>query len=168
MKILVTYSTLTGNTKKVAEAILKVMPEGTDIFPIEEAPAPEQYDLICLGFWANRENADNKAQNYMNQIKNKKVALFATLGAYPDSEHALKTMENAKANLHEENDVVGTYMCQGKVDEKLIKRFAELPADHPHGMTPERKARIEEASKHPNSEDFKKAQEIFGDVLAKL
>ena len=168
MRSLLTYSSLTGNTKQVAEAILKVMPEGTDFYPIEEAPSPELYDYICIGFWADRENADKKSQDYMNKINGKKVALFGTLGAYPNSEHAQKTMDNAKEILAGKNEILGEFLCQGKVDPRLVKRFAELPADHPHGMTPERKARLEEASKHPNEEDFKNAQRIFKEIHANL
>lgn len=169
MKTLVTYSSLTGNTKMVAEAILRVMPEGTDFCPVEEAPNPEAYDFIALGFWADRENADKRAQGYINRIKDKKVALFMTLGAYPDSQHALNTMENAKMLVIENsNEVVGEFMCQGKVDPRLVERFTKLPADNPHGMTPERKARLDEAAKHPNEDDLQKAQTAFIGIVAKL
>ncbi|WP_026478643.1 flavodoxin family protein [Alkaliphilus transvaalensis] len=167
MKTLVTYSSLTGNTKRVAEAILEVMPEGTAIYSVEEAPSPENYDLIIVGFWADRTNADKKAQKYMEQIKGKKVAIFGTLGAYPDSDHAKETMKNAR-ELVKENEILGDFLCQGKVDPKLVARFENLPADHPHGMTPERKARLQEASKHPNEEDFIKAKKIFTEILKSI
>ena len=49
MKTLIVYSSLTGNTKKVAEAIAAVLP-GCDLLPVEEAPASvEGYDLVALG-----------------------------------------------------------------------------------------------------------------------
>jgi len=169
MKCLVVYSSLTGNTKMVAEAIFEIMPEGTDMYPVERAPSSEDYDLIALGFWADRENADKRAQGYISKIKDKQVALFMTLGAYPDSQHAINTMENAKALVAENNNkVVGEFMCQGKVDPKLIERFSKLPADNPHGMTPERRARLEEAAKHPNIEDLQNAKNTFKSILEKL
>jgi len=58
MKLLVTYSSRTGNTKKVAEAIISIMPAVTEIYPVEEAPPPQGYDFIVFGFWVNRETAD--------------------------------------------------------------------------------------------------------------
>lgn len=167
MKTLLTYSSLTGNTKKVAEAIFEVMPEGTDIYPVQEAPSPMDYDFIVVGFWADRTNADKKAQNYMAQIKGKKVALFGTLGASPDSKHALETMENAK-KVVEGNEIVGDFMCRGKIDPKLTERLINLPANHSHGMTPERMSRHLEASKHPNEEDFARAKEVFLKMIASL
>lgn len=167
MKTLLTYSSLTGNTKKVAEAIFEVMPQGTELYPVDEAPAPEEYDFIVVGFWADRENADKKAQNYLQKIKGKKVALFGTLGADPDSNHALGTMENAK-KLVSDNLIVGEFMCQGKIDPKLTERLKSLPSDHPHAMTPERMARHLEASKHPNETDFARAKEVFSKIIAEL
>jgi flavodoxin len=165
MKILVTYSSLTGNTKKVAKAINEIMPEGTDLAPVESAPAPDNYDLIALGFWVNRETADNLAQGYMEKISGKKVALFATLGAYPDSEHALKSMENASALLTPRNEVIGSFICQGKIDPALTERLKKLGPDHPHGMTPERLQRHEDAARHPNEEDFANAKRVFAEIV---
>ena len=36
MKMSIVFSSLTGNTKKVAEEILKMMPKGTDIYDLKE------------------------------------------------------------------------------------------------------------------------------------
>ena len=45
-----------------------------------------------------------------------------------------------------------------------MKKF---PAGHPHAVTPERLARWEAASTHPDENDFKKAEEFFSDLLNK-
>lgn len=47
MKALVVYSSKTGNTKKVAEAVHGVFPHGTDLYRVEDAPSPDNYDLIA-------------------------------------------------------------------------------------------------------------------------
>ncbi len=167
MKTLLTYSSLTGNTKKVAKAIFEVMPEGTEIYSVQEAPSPMDYDFIVVGFWADRTNPDKKAQNYMEQIKGKKVALFGTLGAAPDSDHARETIENAK-KIVESNEIVGEFMCRGKIDPKLTERLKNLPANHSHGMTPERMVRHLEASKHPSEEDFARAKRVFLKIISSL
>ena len=85
MKILVVYSSKTGNTKKIADAIFEILPEPKEIYSVQDAPPPEGYDFIAAGFWVNKGTADNAAQKYMKTIKGKKVGLFATLGAYPNS-----------------------------------------------------------------------------------
>lgn len=54
MNSIVIYSSRTGNTKQVAEAIVGVLPEGTPCVPVNEAPADlSQYDLVFMGFWAD-------------------------------------------------------------------------------------------------------------------
>ncbi len=168
MRTLVTYSTRTGNTRKIAEGILEIMPEGADIFPIEEVPSFEGYDFIAVGFWVDRGTADENTRKHIIRIKQKQIGLFGTLGAYPDSDHAQRSMENVKKLVHSDNQIIGEFMCQGKIDPRLTEKFATLPADHPHAMTPERKVRHEEASKHPNEEDIKNAQTVFQEIVRQI
>ena len=64
MNSIVIYSSRTGNTKQVAEAIVGVLPEGTPCVPVNEAPADlSQYDLVFMGFWADQGNADKAAKD---------------------------------------------------------------------------------------------------------
>lgn len=49
-RILVTYFSLTGNTKKVAEAIYKALDGDKKIEPIDKIESLESYDLVFIGF----------------------------------------------------------------------------------------------------------------------
>ena len=106
MKYLVVYSSLTGNTKKIAEAIMDIMPEDTDIFPVKEAPSPAGYDVILIGSWIQRGLADKKSLEYIQTIRGKKTASFSTLGAYPDSDHALTSLKRIKEFLMEKETIL--------------------------------------------------------------
>lgn len=168
MKTLVVYSTLTGNTKKVAEGIFSALPEGAECRDVKEAPSPDGYDLILPGFWVDKGRADKAMLDYFEKIKNKKTAFFFTLGAYPDSEHADEVAADTQKRLEDNgNQVLGHYRCQGKVDPALLERMKTmLPPDHPHvQMTPERKARLEEAAKHPDDGDVARARDFAGELL---
>ena len=165
MRSLLVYSSKTGNTRKLAEAIGEIMPAGADFYPIEEAPLPDSYDFIVLGFWVDRGTADQKTLAYIEKIEDKAVAFFATLGAYPDSEHAKNVVERVTGLLGAKNRVLDHFICQGKIDPGLTEKFKELPPEHPHAMTPERMARHQEASKHPNQQDLQQAREIFQRVI---
>lgn len=169
MKSLVVYSSLTGNTKMVAEAIAEELGENTVLAAVEENPSVEDYDLIAVGFWVDRGTADKKSADYLGSIRNKKIALFATLGADPTSDHAKKSLENAAALLDASNEVIGNFICQGKVDPKLIKRMEKMfSANHPHGMNEERKARHQMASTHPDANDLLAAKATFKEVKTKV
>ncbi len=168
MRTLVVYSSRTGNTKKIADAIYGIMPEGSKIAPVKDDPNFEDYDFVVLGFWVDKGLPDKKAQEYMRKIKGKKVGLFATLGADPDSEHANDCMNRATEMVRSDNDLIGHFISQGKVAPKLIKMFEKLPPDHPHALTPERVALHERASTHPDQEDLQNAGDAFKEMLAKM
>jgi hypothetical protein len=136
----------------------------SDIFPVETAPSADNYDLIFSGFWADKGGADIKTKQYLEKIHNKKVALFFTLGAYPDSEHAENIFVRAKNILAANNSVLGHFKCMGKIDPKILELSTKA-----HGViTPERAARIEEAKKHPNADDCVNAGFFAENILKKV
>ena len=168
MRFLLVYSSRTGNTRKVAEAVFEALPEPKEFYPVEEAPRADEYDFVLLGFWVDKGNADEKAANYLEGIKNKKIFLFGTLGAYPDSEHARNCLEKVK-KTSQENDILGTFLCQGKVDPDLLKWMNEnLKNDPRHSLTPERKEMLREAEKHPDVDDLTEAGNMVREALKKL
>lgn len=162
MKSLIVYSSLTGNTKMIAEAAAKALPEGGyDIFPVAGAPSPEAYDFVAIGYWVDKGMPDAACQKYMATVKGKKVALFGTLGVDPSHEHAKDCARKGEALMAEGgNTVYGTVLSQGKIDPKIVEAMQKM-AQSAHPMTPERIARIEEAKKHPNEEDCLRATEAF-------
>ena len=167
--ILIVYSSKTGNTRKVAEGICQGLNgEGrvVRIAPVEENPAPEAGETVFLGFWADKGSGDGKALKYLKALKGRKVGLFGTLGAYPDSQHAKDTAEKMKALAAKHNVCLGCFLCQGKIDPKLTEMFKKMPKIHPHSMTPERLKRHEEAAKHPNEADIATALEACKAMLA--
>lgn len=153
MKTLIVYSSKTGNTRKLAQAIHLALPDA-ELSRVEMAPSPERYDLILLGFWVENGTADEKTKLYMPRIKNKKVGLFATLGAYPDSRHAAASLDAAAALLPE-CDVIDRFICQGAIDPELIEWMETLPKDHGYGPTESRKKLWSDAVGHPNDADLK-------------
>ena len=71
MKSIVIYSSRTGNTKMVAEAIASALPEGTPCVTVKEVPADlASYDVVFMGFWADQGNADKAAQAVIKEITN--------------------------------------------------------------------------------------------------
>jgi flavodoxin len=157
MKTLIVYSSKTGNTRKLAQAIHLALPDA-ELSRVELAPNPDHYDLILLGFWIENGNADQKMQHYMKRLKKNKVGLFATLGAYPDSKHAAESLE-AATKLIPDCAVVGHFICQGAIDPELVEWMQTLPKDHGYGPTESRKKLWDDAAGHPDEEDLESAAE---------
>ena len=155
MKVLITYSSKTGNTKKVAEAIKAVLPEA-DLLPVNKVSDASGYDLVFAGFWVDKGTADARSQMFMRKLEGQKVALFATLGAYPDSQHAVDSLQNA-AELIPSCDVVDRWICQGAIDPKLIEWMMALPPEHGHSPDESRVKRWKDAESHPAENDLKNA-----------
>lgn len=170
MKILLTYSSRTGNTAQVAEAIGQALPADAECLKIEEAPEPDGYDLVVVGFWLNKGRANQEALAYLEKIRGRSVAFFFTLGAYPDSEHADRAAASTEKMLTDNgNTVLGHFRCHGRVDPETVERTKKrLPPDHPHAiMTPERRARLAEAAKHPDARDLEEARAFMTRILAR-
>lgn len=165
MKCLVVYSSKTGNTRKVAEAVAESLPEAS-IYPVNEAPDPEGFDFIAIGYWVDRGLPDCGAKAYMQRVKGKKLGLFGTLGAYPESEHGRSCREKA-AELVKDNELLCSFLCMGKVDPELIKKMATMNDKH-HSLTPERIKRLAEAAKHPDAEDLSNARAMFSAAIKPL
>ncbi len=154
----------------IAEAIHQIMPDGSEIYPVQQAPAPDGYDFIAVGGWVDKGMPDKLTADYMQRIQGKTVGIFMTLGAYPDSDHARDSMQKAE-ELLKGNTVCGTFICQGKVDPKLIEMMQKMTQDnpdHPHAMDEERKGRLAEAAKHPNEQDCQNAAQKFTEIIAAL
>ncbi len=164
MRSLIVFSSLTGNTAKVARAIYDVLPEPREIHTVESVPSPDGFDFIAVGFWVDKGMPDTRSRNYLKTLKGKRVGLFGTLGADPGSDHARRCLENA-LQLAEGNTVLGTFLCQGRIDPKVVETMRRM-APEAHPMTPERMERIRAAETHPDREDLENAQAAFRRMIA--
>lgn len=163
MKILIAYSSKTGNTRKVAEAIHAELPDAV-LTDVKDSPNPSAYDLIFVGSWIDKGTADEGARTFMEKLDGKRVAIFSTLGAYPDSEHAEKSL-NKIAELLPSCTVLDRWICQGAIDPKLIAWMSDLPAEHPHAPDEARIKRWKDAESHPDEQDFRSVRAWAAKVL---
>ena len=70
MKKLVIFSTLTGNTEKIADAIFSVIEGNKKLLNVKDSDKinPDDYDKIIDGYWVDKENADEKIKAFMSKI----------------------------------------------------------------------------------------------------
>lgn len=164
MNACIVYSSCTGNTRKVAEAMAET--SGLPCFPVRTAPAPEDFDLLALGFWVRKGQPDARAQRYMERVRGKHVFFFGTLGAWPHSDHARRCMAATHAILEAGgNTVVEGFLCQGKVNPQVVAA-SQRKGGHP--MSAERQARLLEAALHPNAADLAAARLSWQRSLQKI
>lgn len=165
MKVLIAYSSKTGNTRKLAQAIHLALPNA-DLCPMGSVPNRDMYDLIFAGFWVEAENACADARKCLEQLNGKPVALFATLGAYPDTQHAADSMKAAVAIIPD-GHVVDTFICQGAIDPNMIEWMEQLPPDAENAPTESRRQLWDDAASHPDEKDLQAVSDWAVAVLEK-
>ncbi|MEG2001250.1 MAG: flavodoxin family protein [Evtepia sp.] len=163
MKILLTYSSKTGNTRLVAEAIGRGL--NTPPVSMDTVPDCRGFDLVIVGFWIDKGLPNKEARQYIETLSNVPTAFFFTLGAEADSKHAMDCREKAKEYFRK-TELTGDFCCQGKISPALIRVLKHLPAWFPHGPNPERIARWECAASHPDDADLAAAAEYFRKLCA--
>jgi len=127
MKSLIVYSSQSENTKKLADAIYKNLDGGKDIFPVDEAPSTEGYDLTFVGFWLMAGKPDPKSSEYLEKTgKDDRLFFFATHGAAAGSDH-VKNAVNQATGLTNGSEIAGVFTCQGEVNPNVLEKVKQKP-----------------------------------------
>ena len=92
----VIYSSVTGNTKKIAEAMAEAVGADCDVFRVQEAPEDvSDYDVVLLGYWLRLGAPDPLMLKYLPKVHGTRVCFFQTHGTDPTSEHAVTSFARA-------------------------------------------------------------------------
>ena len=162
----VIYSSVTGNTKMLAEAIAEEA--GADIFRVQEAPGDlSGYDIVAIGYWLRLGQPDPLTLKYLGKVKNARVVFFQTHGAAPDSEHAITSFARAGYHLGEGCEILGTFGCRGKINPAMLEKRKKAGPDDPHGGAKSME-RWRLAASHPDAQDVAAAKELVGRMEHKL
>ncbi len=152
MKILVTYYSLTGNTRMVAEAIFQALPEPKEIKPLAEVESLSGYELIFVGFPVHSHSVPHKVEPFLKQLPaGQKVALFITHGSIAGTRLSREALEQAQI-LASQARILGTFACRGKVSPQAMEVL---------GRSPEHELWVEmavTARSHPDQHDLEDAR----------
>lgn len=150
----VIYSSITGNTEKVARAVAVAL-ENADCFPVASVPNDlSKYDGIALGYWLWRGGPDGEMQKLMSRIENRPVFLFATHATQKGSEHAVTALARGAAVLGRGCTILATFECQGELAPELVEKRRQRSAADPHANT----GGWLTAFGHPDEDDLTRAQ----------
>ena len=161
MKVLVTYFSETGNTKKLAQAIYEGIEHSEkEIRSVQEADDFGQYDLIFVGFPVQASSVPHKAADLLKKIPSDcKTAIFATHGSLRGGKLAVTAFHYATSLV--KGKVIGMFGCRGKVDDALLEALSHKP---------EHKAWVEEAQSadgHPDTADLEDGKDFARRMVGK-
>ncbi len=127
MKSLIVYSSQSNNTKKLADAIYENLDGEKDIFPVDQAPSPQGYDMAFVGFWLMAGKPDPKTSEYLEKLeKGDCLFLFGTHGAAAGSDHVKNAIDHA-IGLKNDAEIKGVFTCQGEVNPKVLEKVKQKP-----------------------------------------
>jgi flavodoxin len=151
-KTLVAYTTWTGNTEKVAQAIFEALEGDKTIKKLNEVQSLDDYDLIFIGFPVHSHSVPFRIEEFMKKMPaGKKIALFSTHGSLTGSRLSREALEHASI-LAANAKVMGTFSCRGKVSLQAMEVL---------GKSPEHRAWVEMAASaqtHPDDSDLEEAR----------
>ncbi len=163
-KWLVVYSSVTGNTKSVAEAVAAAAGEA-DVTAIDEAPDDlSGYEVVAIGYWLWRGGPDPKTAAWLPNVQNAAVVFFETHAAEPKSEHAITAFARAAYRLGTGCRVLATFGCQGQVNPAILAKRQKMAPDNPHAKASGWKT----AAGHPDAEDLTVAAGFVTKVKQKI
>ena len=158
----VVFSSSTGNTKLLADAIDEALPkENRDYFG-EITPEMPESEMLYVGFWTDRGNADKTALEFLQRLKNKKVFLFGTAGFGGSAAYFQKILDHVKQSVDPSNTVVGEYMCQGKMPQSVRDRYMKMKAQPEHSANIDALIKnFDRAISHPDEDDLERLRKII-------
>lgn len=119
MKVLVTYMSQTGNTKKVAEAIFREIKGKKEIKPMSEVNSLDGYDLAFIGFPIQAYQPAGDAKSFLEErTKGKNIALFVTHAAPEGKPDIREWLERCKAATAGAN-IWGVFDCRGELSQAI-------------------------------------------------
>lgn len=79
MSYAIVYSSKTGNTRLLADAIREVAGDDCIYFG-EPSDAALSADILYVGFWTDKGTCDSTVADFLKKLDGKKVFLFGTAG----------------------------------------------------------------------------------------
>lgn len=150
MKNAIVFSSGTGNTKKLAEAIQGKLSDVGYCGKMD--PSALEAETIFVGFWTAKFTCTDDVKKFLETVKNKKIFLFGTAGYDDTAESFEKILTAVKENIDSSNTIVGEFMSMGKVSAGKQKAIAEMDQAKFDSM----KAKLDKAESHPDQADLDK------------
>ena len=136
MEYSIVYTSRTGNTKLLADTLRGNLSSQTEIYygaPDDKALSAE---LIFIGFWTDKGRASDEIMEFVKRIHGKKVYVFGTAGFGVSQAYFDRILETVKAELPEDNEYLGGFMCQGKMPMVVREMYEKQVHLNPEKFQP--------------------------------
>lgn len=151
MSYAIVYSSPTGNTAMLAQTIREALPQAECCYFGEPDDQALSAKRIYVGFWTDKGTCDEQTARFLERLTDQQVFLFGTAGFGGAAAYFDQILSRVKEKLGPEVQVIGTYMCQGKMSPAVRRRYEAMED------SPRRTAMLENFDKavsHPDAQDL--------------
>lgn len=131
MGVQIVYTSRTGNTEKLAEAVFAAVPvKEKNVKRIEERTERDDGEMYLVGFWTDRGTASSEILDLLGNLHGKKVALFGTCGMGNVPEYYDRILNGVAAFIPEDCEYLGGFLCQARCRSRFanaMRRCRTLP-----------------------------------------
>lgn len=168
MNIAIVYASQTGNTEKLAGAIRKALANETIVYFGAVPENVPQADLYLVGSGIYKGEFREDAAAFVQKLKNRKLACFATAGYGGSEEYAQALLERLKAKMDSSTEVLGFFFCLGKMAAQVRERYVQLLTQNPDDARLKVSLKnFDEALSHPDDADLQHAGRWAGEMVLK-
>ena len=110
----------------------------------------------------DKGNADNKTLELLSKLKNKKIFLFGTAGFGGSDTYFNKILEQVRQSIDSSNEVIGAYMCQGKMPQSVRDRYIKMKENPEHPANLDMLIEnFDRALSHPDADDLERLKKTL-------
>lgn len=180
MNIALITNSKSGNTAQLAQELREAfavsevqlvcdveLPDAPDAAQLEDAVGQALLaDAVCVGFWCDKGSCTEGVAKLLERMDGKRVFLFGTCGFGGSQEYFDQIIERVKEHLPQTAELVGAFMCQGKMGPGVRARYEAMLAKDPTDVRAQALIdNFDAALAHPNAEDLKAAASLAARAL---
>ena len=152
----IVYSSKTGNTKMLADALHQALPADDCLYfgaPDAQALAAER---IYIGFWTDKGTCDAETAAFLAQLTQQEIFLFGTCGFGGGVAYFEQILARVRDLLPEIVQLVGSYLCPGKMPQSVRDRYVRIAEEEPAKRSHMQKMifNFDCALSHPDANDL--------------
>lgn len=163
MSYSVVFSSKTGNTELIAKRIRKALgAEGCAYFgnPAAADDAARGAGVVFVGSWVDKGGATDDVRSFLRSLDGRSVFLFGTCGFGASDAYFNQVLERIRGDLPANCELVGSFMCQGKMPQAVRTRYEGMLAAAEPGSADAKRAEMlianfDMALAHPNTDDLR-------------
>ena len=154
MTYAIVFSSRTGNTRQLAEALRDALPAADCRYFGAPDAAALAAERLYIGFWTDKGCCDAALADFLAQLTTQQVFLFGTAGFGEDAAYFDAILARVAEKLPPGVEKLGGYMCQGRMPQAVRDRYEKMAADPAqHDRAQQMIANFDRALAHPDAGD---------------